>query len=125
MWLQDFVYTSLVMGAYPYIAFEGPIAAGKTTLATLLADHIGSQLVLEEFDARHDPTRSCCLSVDRAIDRSVQHGPELAGANSSARISEIEDVRAVLNTGTGTYQSYTFTYNTDAIPPLTHINNML
>src|SRR5438128_5081387 len=42
-------------------------------------------------------------------------------ANSSARISEVEDVRAVLNGGTGTYQSYTFTYTTDAIPQLTQI----
>lgn len=34
----------------PYIAFEGPIAAGKTTLATRLAAHLLSELVLEEFE---------------------------------------------------------------------------
>jgi deoxyadenosine/deoxycytidine kinase len=34
----------------PYIAFEGPIAAGKTTLATRLAAHLLSDLVLEEFE---------------------------------------------------------------------------
>ncbi len=45
--------------------------------------------------------------------------------NSSARIEEIEDVRAVYNSNTGTYQSYTFTYNTDAIPHLTQINNVI
>jgi len=33
----------------PYIAFEGPIASGKTTHATLLAQHIDSNLLLEEF----------------------------------------------------------------------------
>lgn len=33
-----------------YIAFEGPIAAGKTTLATRLAAHLSSDLVLEEFE---------------------------------------------------------------------------
>jgi deoxyguanosine kinase len=32
-----------------YIAFEGPIAAGKTTLATMLAKHVGSASLLEEF----------------------------------------------------------------------------
>src|SRR5215471_5985323 len=35
---------------YPYIAFEGPIAAGKTTIATLLATHVGSDLLLEDFE---------------------------------------------------------------------------
>ena len=34
-----------------YIAFEGPIAAGKTTLATLLATAIGGDLILEAFNA--------------------------------------------------------------------------
>jgi deoxyadenosine/deoxycytidine kinase len=34
----------------PYIAFEGPIAAGKTTLATLLATHLSADLLLEEFE---------------------------------------------------------------------------
>jgi hypothetical protein len=43
--------------------------------------------------------------------------------NSSARISEIEDVRAVL--GGGTYRSHTFTYNADPIPHLIQINNMV
>lgn len=34
-----------------YVAFEGPIGAGKTTLATMLAEEIGqgAQLVLEDF----------------------------------------------------------------------------
>ena len=43
--------------------------------------------------------------------------------NSSARFNYIEDVRAVPNPTTR--QSYTFTYNTDAIPHLTQINNVL
>jgi len=38
------------MSLCPYIAFEGPIAAGKTTLATLLAAHISSDLLLEDFE---------------------------------------------------------------------------
>ena len=35
---------------HPHIAFEGPIAAGKTTLATLLAKHLEADLLLEEFE---------------------------------------------------------------------------
>src|SRR5260370_20934600 len=34
----------------PYIGFEGPIGAGKTTLAQLLAGHLGATLVLEQVD---------------------------------------------------------------------------
>ncbi|MGB7349981.1 MAG: deoxynucleoside kinase [Candidatus Acidiferrales bacterium] len=34
----------------PYIGFEGPIGAGKTTLAQLLALHLGATLVLEYVD---------------------------------------------------------------------------
>jgi len=34
----------------PYIGFEGPIGAGKTTLAQLLAMHLGATLILEDVD---------------------------------------------------------------------------
>lgn len=34
----------------PYIGFEGPIGAGKTTLAQLLALHLGASLILEDVD---------------------------------------------------------------------------
>jgi len=34
----------------PYVGFEGPIGAGKTTLAQLLALHLGATLVLEDVD---------------------------------------------------------------------------
>jgi deoxyguanosine kinase len=34
----------------PYIGFEGPIGAGKTTLAQLLAVHLGGTLILEDVD---------------------------------------------------------------------------
>lgn len=34
----------------PYIGFEGPIGAGKTTLAQLLAMHLGANLILEDVD---------------------------------------------------------------------------
>jgi deoxyguanosine kinase len=33
-----------------FIAFEGPVAVGKTTLATLLAEHLDGVLLLEEFE---------------------------------------------------------------------------
>lgn len=33
-----------------YIAFEGPIAAGKTTLARMLAEWIGAETIHEEFE---------------------------------------------------------------------------
>ncbi|HRZ41995.1 MAG TPA: deoxynucleoside kinase [Bacteroidales bacterium] len=35
---------------YHYICIEGNIGAGKTTLASLLAEATGSRLILEEFD---------------------------------------------------------------------------
>jgi deoxyguanosine kinase len=38
------------MTGRPLIQFEGPIAAGKTTLATMLSQHSGSELILEDFE---------------------------------------------------------------------------
>lgn len=38
-----------MLNEYPYIAFEGPIASGKTTHAKLLAQRLESRLLLEEF----------------------------------------------------------------------------
>ncbi len=40
----------MVVANQPYIGFEGPIGAGKTTLAQLLALHLGATLVLEDVD---------------------------------------------------------------------------
>jgi deoxyguanosine kinase len=39
-----------MISAAPLIGFEGPIGAGKTSLATLLAQHTKFELVLEKFD---------------------------------------------------------------------------
>ena len=36
------------LGRYRHIAIEGPIGAGKTTLAGRLADHLGAELMLEQ-----------------------------------------------------------------------------
>lgn len=33
-----------------YVGFEGPIGAGKTTLSQLLAQHVGSDVILEDVD---------------------------------------------------------------------------
>jgi deoxyguanosine kinase len=38
------------MNDHPYIGFEGPIAAGKTTLSKLLAAHLRAKLILEDVD---------------------------------------------------------------------------
>jgi deoxyguanosine kinase len=41
--------TSTGVSIHPFIAFEGPIASGKTTHATLLAERLESKLLLEHF----------------------------------------------------------------------------
>ena len=33
-----------------YVAIEGPIGVGKTSLAKLLSDRLGAKLVLEKFE---------------------------------------------------------------------------
>jgi deoxyguanosine kinase len=62
------------------IAFEGPIAAGKTTLATLYSEHSGGTLILEEFEKNEfladfyaDKQRwSLPMQLSFALDRSAQ-----------------------------------------------------
>jgi RHS repeat-associated protein len=46
-------------------------------------------------------------------------------ANSSSRINTIQDVRALPDGPNGAYETYTFTYNSDAIPHLTQIANIV
>ena len=40
---------------YNYIAIEGTIGAGKTTLATRIANDFNGKLVLEEFEGDKNP----------------------------------------------------------------------
>ena len=54
---------------------------------------------------------------------NYQQAPGAGWTNSSARITTVEDVRAV-NPGSG-YQTYAFTYNTDTPPHLTAISNTI
>jgi deoxyadenosine/deoxycytidine kinase len=50
LWLLAILVVAYFMSNYPYVAFEGPIAAGKTTISTLLATHLRSELILEDFE---------------------------------------------------------------------------
>ncbi len=50
-----------------------------------------------------------------------QGGIAYGGTNGSARVSEVEDVRAAYVSGV--YKTYSFTYNGDAIPHLTDITS--
>lgn len=45
--------------------------------------------------------------------------------NSSSRINEIEDVRAVFSSQTGTYRTYAFSYSQDAIPHLLTLSKFI
>lgn len=62
------------------IAFEGPIAAGKTTMATLYSRYSGGVLILEEFEKNEfledfysDERRwSLPMQLSFAVDRSAQ-----------------------------------------------------
>ncbi|HXI43118.1 MAG TPA: RHS repeat-associated core domain-containing protein, partial [Bryobacteraceae bacterium] len=57
---------------------------------------------------------------------NVRYGAAVALAgtsNTSSRITEVEDVRAVLDNSTGRYRTYSFTYNADSLPHLTGIAN--
>jgi len=85
----------------------GAVAAGTeqdagTRYPTLMEDTNGNQ-VLVRYNA----------------------GISMAWPNTSARVNEVEDVRAIYNPTTQTYRSYAFTYNGDAIPHLTQISNTL
>ncbi|MCZ2149713.1 MAG: hypothetical protein LC126_18290, partial [Bryobacterales bacterium] len=54
-----------------------------------------------------------------------QTGVGVTWENSSARLNEIEDVRAVSTCCPTRYRTYSFSYNTDTIPHLTGITNYI
>jgi len=68
----------------PYIGFEGPIGAGKTTLAQLLALHLGATLVLEDVDGNE-------FLPDFYADR----GRWALGAQLAFLISRYEQLRTI------------------------------
>lgn len=43
-------YAEVIRENFPYIVVEGVIGAGKTTLARMISERVGAQLVLEEFE---------------------------------------------------------------------------
>jgi deoxyguanosine kinase len=47
--LRDFLYFSAMKIKYNYVVIEGNIGAGKTTLATGIADQLNAHLILEHF----------------------------------------------------------------------------
>ena len=47
---QSSLYEISSMKSLYYIAIEGPIGVGKTSLSKLMAKKLGARLVLEEFD---------------------------------------------------------------------------
>jgi len=78
-----------VKSPYAYIAIEGNIGAGKSTFAKILADHLGSDLMLEQFEENpflkpfyEDPERYA-LSVELAFvsDRYRQLKQRLGARN--------------------------------------------
>jgi deoxyadenosine/deoxycytidine kinase len=78
------------------IAFEGPIAAGKTTLATLYSEYSGGALILEEFEKNEfladfyadKPRWSLPMQLSFALDRNAQWGRfETAIQNFSLQIT--------------------------------------
>jgi deoxyadenosine/deoxycytidine kinase len=62
-----------VKSPYAYIAIEGNIGAGKSTFAKILADHLDSDLMLEQFDENpflesfYDDPERFALSVELAF----------------------------------------------------------
>jgi deoxyguanosine kinase len=69
-----------IQGSVMLIAFEGPIAAGKTTLATLYSEYSGGTLILEEFEKNEfladfyadKPRWSLPMQLSFALDRNTQ-----------------------------------------------------
>jgi deoxyguanosine kinase len=68
----------------PYIGFEGPIGAGKTTLAQLLALYLGAKLILEDVDGN-------AFLPDFYADR----GRWALGAQLAFLISRYEQLRTI------------------------------
>ena len=77
------------MAGYAYIAIEGNIGAGKTTLCELLAKVLGSELILERFEENpflerfYEDQKSHAFSVELAFvaDRFKQLREALGSRN--------------------------------------------
>ena len=101
-----------------FLSYEA--ATGRLYFPSGLYWEFGCQSVGTEHDAGTlYPTRLVDTNGNE-IKLRYQGGLHYGGTNGSARVSEIEDVRAV-SIGGGAYRTYSFAYNNDLVPHLTTI----
>ena len=131
--IHHFVYTDATGAEYDLDVNNGGIWRSKTGL---FVEYDASERRLYfpggsywEFDCTANGTEADAgtLYPTRLVDTNgneiklaYQGGLRYGGVNGSARVTEVEDVRAKLVSGSK-YRSYLFTYNADAIPHLTSI----
>ena len=76
---------------YNYIAIEGTIGAGKTTLSTRIANDFNGKLVLEEFEAVTENTDFAADVVIEALlraDRAAEFDRRLTELTAGTVVSE-------------------------------------